>query len=81
MGERFGKNVGRHIFGGNVFQFDIARRDSLADEVEMDVDMFGSTVKCSVFRQANHALIIAVKSGWQREVVEERKFFENFVDP
>ena len=43
--ERLCKNVGSHIFSWDISQLDIARGNSLADEVEMNIDVFGMSME------------------------------------
>ncbi|KAG6855246.1 hypothetical protein C0995_006562, partial [Termitomyces sp. Mi166 len=45
MGKGLGEDVRDHIESGNVVELDMTRRDSLANEVEMNVDVFGTSVE------------------------------------
>jgi len=48
--ERLGKNVSNHLLGWDIEQFDVARGNGLADEMEVYVDMLGTTVESGVLR-------------------------------
>ena len=48
--KRFGEGVRYHVFSRTVEQGDVTMRNSLMNKMEMDVDVFGATVKSRVLR-------------------------------
>ena len=54
------KEVGGHLVGGAVAQFDFAGVDSFLDEEEPDIDVLAPSVVFGVFRDFDRRLIVLV---------------------
>ena len=65
LNERLHEDVGSHVFGQNIDRFDVARGDSLMNEVEVDVDVLDTAMEGGILGQADSALVVAVESRWQ----------------
>ena len=57
--QRFGEDVGEHVVRGAVLQLDASIFHSMADEMEVDVNMLRASVKHIVLGEGDHALVIA----------------------
>ena len=55
-----GEDVGCHIFGWTVDKLDLVCLDSIAYEVESNVDMFGASVELVVSSKSEGSLVVAV---------------------
>jgi len=62
---RLGENVGNHLLGWDIEQFDVTRSNGLADEMKMYIDVLGTTVESGIVGYADGALVVTVKSCWQ----------------
>jgi len=60
----FGEDIGSHAIGWDIDQVDVARGDGLTNEMEMNVNVFGTAMESGVLGQMNGALIVTVKSCW-----------------
>lgn len=61
--ERLRHEVSRHVVGVAVYQLNVARRNCLSNEVEMNINMFGTGVECWIRRELDRSLVIAVEDG------------------
>jgi hypothetical protein len=61
-GKWLGENVCDHVHGRYVIQRNLILRNSLTNEMKVDVDMFGSSVECGVLWEVDHTLIVAKES-------------------
>lgn len=59
--EWLGEDVGDHVIRGTVLHRDVARGNSLADEMEVNVDVFGASVERSILGESDRALIVTEK--------------------
>ena len=59
--EWLGKDVGNHVIRGTVLHRDVAQGNSLADEMEVNIDVFGASVEGSILGKSDRALIVTEK--------------------
>jgi len=59
--ERLGENVGDHIFGRTVFDYDVTLGDGLMNEVKVNIDVFHSSMELGVLGELDGTLVVAVK--------------------
>ena len=60
----FSKDVGSHVVGRTVLETDLLLFDSVADEMEADVDVFGASMKTVVLCKSDGGLVVRVDSDW-----------------
>lgn len=60
--ERLGESIGKHDVGRAIDNGDFAARNSLANEMVLDVDVFGPGVISLILRELDRALVVAVES-------------------
>ena len=61
MTKWLGKDVGDHVIRGTVLHCDVAQGNSLADEMEVNVNVFGASVEGSILGKLDRALIVTDK--------------------
>ena len=71
FGERFREDVRGHIFRGAIFDVNNPVRDGLANEVEADVDVLGTSVVVIICGEVERGLVVAVEGDRCSDVAEE----------
>ena len=56
-------------------------RNSLSNEMKMNINMFGATVERGILGESDRALIVAKESGRYGERKNRRKFSKKFMNP
>ena len=71
LGERFREDVRGHILRRAVFNVNNPVRDGLANEVEADVDVLGTSMVVIICGEVERGLVVAVEGDRCSDMAEE----------
>ena len=82
MRKGFSKNISNHIISWNIMKRKMVLRNGLTNEMKMNVDMFGASMKSGISGKTNSTLIITEKwRNIRRNRNDRWKFEKKFSKP